>query len=145
MDILPGGCAANALGMPWNSALFLGGALDGHQRVLIFSQNMMDRWKEFVTRASVILGAAVIDDVRGLCVLAFLRHPQQLGQQFLRLAAGSNWLRLATQTQGRTIPDWVKCRSSQVCRGNLLWVSYGAAKGVGSDPTLILQLRRLRQ
>src|SRR5277367_163189 len=66
-----GAGAAHALGLPWNSALFLGGALTATS-VSISARTLMDAGKMTSPEASVILGAAVIDDVMGLFVLAFL-------------------------------------------------------------------------
>ncbi|MGC2616223.1 MAG: cation:proton antiporter [Terracidiphilus sp.] len=63
--------AAYLLGLPWNSAMFLGGALTATS-VSISARTLMDAGKMTTPEASVILGAAVIDDVMGLFVLAFL-------------------------------------------------------------------------
>ncbi|MGB7548174.1 MAG: cation:proton antiporter [Terracidiphilus sp.] len=66
-----GAGAAHLLGLPWNSACFLGGALTATS-VSISARTLMDAGKMTTPEASVILGAAVIDDVMGLFVLAFL-------------------------------------------------------------------------
>ncbi len=66
-----GAGAAHFLGLPWNSALFLGGALTATS-VSISARTLMDAGRMTSPEASVILGAAVIDDVMGLFVLAFL-------------------------------------------------------------------------
>jgi Kef-type K+ transport system membrane component KefB len=66
-----GAGAARLLGLPWSSALFLGGALTATS-VSISARTLMDAGKMTSPEASVILGAAVIDDVMGLFVLAFL-------------------------------------------------------------------------
>jgi Kef-type K+ transport system membrane component KefB len=63
--------AAHLLGLPWSSACFLGGALTATS-VSISARTLMDAAKMTTPEASVILGAAVIDDVMGLFVLAFL-------------------------------------------------------------------------
>src|SRR6201993_2039974 len=63
--------AAHLLGLPWSSACFLGGALTATS-VSISARTLMDAGKMTTPEASVILGAAVIDDVMGLFVLAFL-------------------------------------------------------------------------
>lgn len=63
--------AAHLLGLPWNSACFLGGALTATS-VSISARTLMDAGRMTTPEASVILGAAVIDDVMGLFVLAFL-------------------------------------------------------------------------
>lgn len=66
-----GAGAAHLFGMSWNAAWFLGGALTATS-VSISARTLMDAGKMTSTEASVILGAAVIDDVMGLFVLAFL-------------------------------------------------------------------------
>jgi Kef-type K+ transport system membrane component KefB len=66
-----GAGAAHLLGLPWSSALFMGGALTATS-VSISARTLMDAGKMTTPEASVILGAAVIDDVMGLFVLAFL-------------------------------------------------------------------------
>ncbi len=66
-----GAGAAHMLGLPWSSACFLGGALTATS-VSISARTLMDARKMTSTEATVILGAAVIDDVMGLFVLAFL-------------------------------------------------------------------------
>jgi Kef-type K+ transport system membrane component KefB len=66
-----GAGAAHLLGLPWSSACFLGGALTATS-VSISARTLMDAGKMNTKEASVILGAAVIDDVMGLFVLAFL-------------------------------------------------------------------------
>src|SRR5438270_9319891 len=58
-------------GLPWNTACFLGGALTATS-VSISARTLMDAGKMSSPEASVILGAAVIDDVMGLFVLAAL-------------------------------------------------------------------------
>lgn len=63
--------AGHLLGLPWSSACFLGGALTATS-VSISARTLMDAGKMTSPEASVILGAAVIDDVMGLFVLAFL-------------------------------------------------------------------------
>lgn len=66
-----GAGAAHMFGLPWSSACFLGGALTATS-VSISARTLMDAGKMQTSEASVILGAAVIDDVMGLFVLAFL-------------------------------------------------------------------------
>lgn len=66
-----GAGAAHLLGLPWSTACFLGGALTATS-VSISARTLMDAGKMNTPEASVILGAAVIDDVMGLFVLAFL-------------------------------------------------------------------------
>ena len=66
-----GSSAGHMLGLPWHVALFLGGALTATS-VSISARTLMDAGRMASPEASVILGAAVIDDVMGLFVLAFL-------------------------------------------------------------------------
>ena len=66
-----GAGVAHLLGVRWTSAWFLGGALTATS-VSISARTLMDAGKMTSPEASVILGAAVIDDVMGLFVLAFL-------------------------------------------------------------------------
>jgi Kef-type K+ transport system membrane component KefB len=66
-----GAGAAHLMGLPWSTACFLGGALTATS-VSISARTLMDAQKMTSPEATVILGAAVIDDVMGLFVLAFL-------------------------------------------------------------------------
>jgi len=66
-----GAGVAHLLGIGWNAAWFLGGALTATS-VSISARTLMDAGRMTSPEASVILGAAVIDDVMGLFVLAFL-------------------------------------------------------------------------
>jgi len=66
-----GAAASHLFGLSWSTACFLGGALTATS-VSISARTLMDAGKMTSTEASVILGAAVIDDVMGLFVLAFL-------------------------------------------------------------------------
>jgi len=69
--LLLGAGAAHLLGISWRAAFFIGGALAATS-VSISARTLMDAGKMVTREASVILGAAVIDDVMGLFVLAFL-------------------------------------------------------------------------
>lgn len=66
-----GAGAAHLMGMAWGPACFLGGALTATS-VSISARTLMDAGRMTSPEATVILGAAVIDDVMGLFVLAFL-------------------------------------------------------------------------
>src|SRR5437588_11997132 len=68
---LLGAGVGHLLGLSWPSAFFMGGALTATS-VSISARTLMDAGKMASTEATVILGAAVIDDVMGLFVLAFL-------------------------------------------------------------------------
>jgi Kef-type K+ transport system membrane component KefB len=109
-----GAGAAHALGLPWNSALFLGGALTATS-VSISARTLMDAGKMSTPEASVILGAAVIDDVMGLFVLAFLAASATTGTK-----ASSLWSRMVRQSVG-------SIRSSCSCAGSPPMSRYPAA------------------
>src|SRR6266498_4814785 len=66
-----GAGVGHLMGLSWTTACFLGGALTATS-VSISARTLMDAGKMSSPEASVILGAAVIDDVMGLFVLAFL-------------------------------------------------------------------------
>src|SRR5262249_9047605 len=88
-----GAGVAHILGLPWSGAWFLGGALTATS-VSISARTLMDAGKMTSPEASVILGAAVIDDVMGLFVLAFLAAScSSKGAQSFGLAPMlSDWL-----------------------------------------------------
>jgi len=136
-----GAGAAHALGLPWNSALFLGGALTATS-VSISARTLMDAGKMSSPEASVILGAAVIDDVMGLFVLAFLAASSTTGTTDSFGVAGwaSNWLKLHSDTAAQH-PMLVQMSLIAACVAIFFAISYGAAKR-WLDP-LIVQLRRL--
>jgi Kef-type K+ transport system membrane component KefB len=136
-----GAGAAHLLGLPWNSALFLGGALTATS-VSISARTLMDAGKMSSPEASVILGAAVIDDVMGLFVLAFLAasasgsHPDSFGVA----NAASLWLQQHAPWAGAH-PLLIQMLMISVCVALFFFIAYGAAKR-WLDP-LILQLRKL--
>lgn len=66
-----GAGVAHLFGLSWQTSFFLGGALTATS-VSISARTLMDAGRMTTPEASVILGAAVIDDVMGLFVLAFL-------------------------------------------------------------------------
>lgn len=66
-----GAGVAHLLGLSWTVSCFLGGALTATS-VSISARTLMDAGKMSSPEATVILGAAVIDDVMGLFVLAIL-------------------------------------------------------------------------
>lgn len=136
-----GAGAAHLLGLPWNSALFLGGALTATS-VSISARTLMDAGKMSSPEASVILGAAVIDDVMGLFVLAFLAASSSASnaESFGVANAVSFWLQ-------QRVP-WAAAHSLLVqmllisaCVALFFFIAYGAAKR-WLDP-LVLQLRKL--
>src|SRR5712672_3086299 len=66
-----GAAIGHLLGLSWQTAFFLGGALTATS-VSISARTLMDAGRMTSPEATVILGAAVIDDVMGLFVLACL-------------------------------------------------------------------------
>src|SRR5207302_5616781 len=84
---------ARLFGLSWTTALFLGGALTATS-VSISARTLMDAAKMSSAEASVILGAAVIDDVMGLFVLAFLAASSTSAKvdAFGFAPMASNWL-----------------------------------------------------
>ena len=71
-----GAGVGHLLGLSWQTAWFLGGALTATS-VSISARTLMDAGRCPRRKRTVILGAAVIDDVMGLFVLAFLAPPRQ--------------------------------------------------------------------
>jgi Kef-type K+ transport system membrane component KefB len=136
-----GAGAGHALGLPWNSALFLGGALTATS-VSISARTLMDAGRMQSPEASVILGAAVIDDVMGLFVLAFLAASSNAGgaDAFGVAPAASFWLQKHAPLAGRH-PLVVQMSMITLSVGAFFVFGYGAAKR-WLDP-LILQFRRL--
>src|SRR3954451_7232627 len=68
---LLGAAVGHLFGLSWTTSCFLGGALTATS-VSISARTLMDAGRMSSPEATVILGAAVIDDVMGLFVLAFL-------------------------------------------------------------------------
>jgi Kef-type K+ transport system membrane component KefB len=136
-----GAGAAHALGLPWSSACFLGGALTATS-VSISARTLMDAGKLNTSEASVILGAAVIDDVMGLFVLAFLAASCSTGPQnsFGVAPALSSWLQQRIPWAAQH-PLLVQMSLIAICVAVYFFVAYGAARR-WSDP-LIRQLRKM--
>jgi len=136
-----GAGAAHMLGLPWNSALFLGGALTATS-VSISARTLMDAGKMSSPEASVILGAAVIDDVMGLFVLAFLAASSSTSntESFGVANASSYWLQHhAPWAAAHSL--LVQMLSISVCVALFFFSAYGAAKR-WLDP-LVIQMRKL--
>ena len=123
-----GAGAAHLLGLPWSSACFLGGALTATS-VSISARTLMDAGKMTSPEASVILGAAVIDDVMGLFVLAFLAAScSTTGASDFGLAPMlSNWLQQHVPIAAQH-PLVVQMTLIAVCVTTFFVVSYGAAQ-----------------
>src|SRR5882757_1666389 len=88
-----GAGVGHLFGLSWTTACFLGGALTATS-VSISARTLMDAGKMASPEATVILGAAVIDDVMGLFVLAGLAASIATGQgeAFGVSAMASTWL-----------------------------------------------------
>lgn len=136
-----GAGAAHLLGLPWSSSLFLGGALTATS-VSISARTLMDAGKLNTTEASVILGAAVIDDVMGLFVLAFLAAScSTVGPSAFGVApALSNWLQQHIPWADQH-PLIVQMSLIAICVAVFFVIAYGAARR-WSD-SLIRQLRKM--
>jgi Kef-type K+ transport system membrane component KefB len=136
-----GAGAAHLLGLPWSSAMFLGGALTATS-VSISARTLMDAGKMTSPEASVILGAAVIDDVMGLFVLAFLAAScSTTGASAFGVAPmASNWLQLHFPIAARH-PLVVQMTLISICVSAFFFVAYGAAQR-WVDP-LMRQFRKL--
>jgi Kef-type K+ transport system membrane component KefB len=136
-----GAGAGHALGLPWNSALFLGGALTATS-VSISARTLMDAGKMSSPEASVILGAAVIDDVMGLFVLAFLAASSSTStaHSFGVAASSSYWLQQHSYFAAQH-PLLVQMLLISICVAVFFVGAYAVAKR-WLDP-LIVQMRRL--
>src|SRR5712692_451148 len=90
---LLGAGVGHLFGLSWRTACFLGGALTATS-VSISARTLMDAGQMSSPEATVILGAAVIDDVMGLFVLAFLAASSTSahGESFGLAAAASGRL-----------------------------------------------------
>jgi len=135
-----GAGVGHLLGLSWTVSLFIGGALTATS-VSISARTLMDAGRMSSNEATVILGAAVIDDVMGLFVLAFLAASiTTKGQSFGMASMSSAWLqqRLAPAA---THPLVVQMLMIGVFATLFFVVGYTAAKR-WLDP-LILQLRKL--
>src|SRR5713101_8674549 len=137
---LLGAAVGHMLGLSWITACFLGGALTATS-VSISARTLMDAKQMISPEATVILGAAVIDDVMGLFVLAFLAASATTkGEAFGLAPMASTWLQQRFPlTAGHPLVVQMTLISLCVCL--FFVVGYGAAQR-WLDP-LILQLRKL--
>jgi Kef-type K+ transport system membrane component KefB len=138
---LLGAGVAHMFGLSWRTACFLGGALTATS-VSISARTLMDAGRMASKEATVILGAAVIDDVMGLFVLAFLAASitTEKGAAFGVASNVSNWL------QGKlpiaaSHPLIVQMTMISICVAVFFVVGYVLAKRF-LDP-LVLLLRKL--
>ena len=136
-----GAGVGHLLGLSWPSACFMGGALTATS-VSISARTLMDAGKMASTEATVILGAAVIDDVMGLFVLAFLAASSTTAklQAFGMAPMASTWLQRHWGPAAHH-PLIVQMFVITICVGLFFGIGYGAAQKF-LDP-LILQLRKL--
>ncbi|MGH9590109.1 MAG: cation:proton antiporter [Terracidiphilus sp.] len=138
---LLGTAAARMFGLSWNVALFLGGALTATS-VSISARTLMDAGRMDSPEASVILGAAVIDDVMGLFVLAFLTASASADAttKFGMVPEVASWIKGHLPAAARH-PLAVQMLLISVSVALFFFVGYGAAKR-WLDP-LIVQMRKL--
>lgn len=131
-----GAGVAHLLGMPWSSAWFLGGALTATS-VSISARTLMDAGKMTSPEASVILGAAVIDDVMGLFVLAFLAASSTSKAESFGLAPMlSNWLQHQSPAAAQH-PLFVQMSLIAICVTGFFVVAYAVANR-WADPLMRL-------
>jgi Kef-type K+ transport system membrane component KefB len=123
-----GASAAHFFGLSWSTACFLGGALTATS-VSISARTLMDAGKMASTEATVILGAAVIDDVMGLFVLAFLAASCGTGGTgaFGVAPLASNWLSHHWPWAGRH-PLAVQMTLIAICVGIFFVGAYAVAQ-----------------
>lgn len=123
-----GAGVGHLLGVPWSTAWFLGGALTATS-VSISARTLMDAGKMTSTEGTVILGAAVIDDVMGLFVLAFLAASCSSGgaEAFGFAPMLSHWLQSHLPSAARH-PLFVQMSIIALCVGAYFLVAYGFAK-----------------
>jgi Kef-type K+ transport system membrane component KefB len=135
-----GAGVGHLFGLSWITACFLGGALTATS-VSISARTLMDAGQMSSAEGTVILGAAVIDDVMGLFVLAFLAASiTTKGESFGVAPMASAWLRQRI-TSAAAHPLILQMMLISVSVGLFFVIGYGAAKR-WLDP-MMLQLRRL--
>ena len=135
-----GAGVGHLFGLPWTTACFLGGALTATS-VSISARTLMDAGKMSSPEASVILGAAVIDDVMGLFVLAGLAASiTAKGEAFGVSAMASSWLQRQTSVAADH-PLLVEMIAISICVTAFFVVGYVAARR-WLDPVM-RELRKL--
>jgi Kef-type K+ transport system membrane component KefB len=137
---LLGAGVGHLFGLSWRTACFLGGALTATS-VSISARTLMDAGKMSSPEATVILGAAVIDDVMGLFVLAFLAASGSVTHSGFGLAPiASAWLQEKLPL-AVAHPLIVQMLVISVCVSLFFFAGYGLANRF-LDP-LIRQFRKL--
>ena len=136
-----GAGAGHVFGLSWTTACFLGGALTATS-VSISARTLMDAGKMSSREASVILGAAVIDDVMGLFVLAGLAASMVTthGESFGVAGLASSWLQQRSPLAAGH-PLLVQMTAIGFCVAAFFVVGYAAARR-WLDPAMRL-LRKL--
>jgi Kef-type K+ transport system membrane component KefB len=135
-----GAGVGHLFGLSWQTACFLGGALTATS-VSISARTLMDAGQMSSPEASVILGAAVIDDVMGLFVLAFLSASAGTKGEIFGLAPmASEWVQHRLPFAANH-PLLIQMIAISICVCLFFVIGYGAAQR-WLDP-LILQLRKL--
>lgn len=123
-----GAGAAHLLGLSWSSACFMGGALTATS-VSISARTLMDAGKMTTPEASVILGAAVIDDVMGLFVLAFLAAScSTAGPEAFGVAPTVSFWLQHHWPWAAAHPLTVQMSIIALCVGTFFFIAYGAAQ-----------------
>lgn len=138
---LLGAGVGHLFGLSWQTACFLGGALTATS-VSISARTLMDAGQMASPEATVILGAAVIDDVMGLFVLAFLAASvtSNHGEAFGIAPMASSWLQQRSAFAAAH-PLVIQMSAISACVTVYFIVGYGAARR-WLDP-LMRQLRKL--
>lgn len=138
---LLGAGVAHLFGLSWATSCFIGGALTATS-VSISARTLMDAGKMSSPEATVILGAAVIDDVMGLFVLALLAasSTSSQGESFGVASATTAWL-VPRVSFAAHHPLVVQMMVISLCVATFFAVGYGAARR-WLDP-LMKQLRKL--
>jgi Kef-type K+ transport system membrane component KefB len=138
---LLGAGVGHLFGLSWTTSCFLGGALTATS-VSISARTLMDAGQMASQEATVILGAAVIDDVMGLFVLAFLAASitTTKGTAFGLAPMLSAWLQQKF-VPAASHPLVVQMAMISICVAVFFTVGYMAAKR-WLDP-LVHQLRKL--
>jgi len=135
-----GAGVGHVLGLSWKTACFMGGALTATS-VSISARTLMDAGRMASSEGTIILGAAVIDDVMGLFVLALLAASTAVkGQAFGLAPMASEWLQRQV-APAAAHPLAIQMIMLSVCVAAFFVAGYLAAKRWLD--MLILQLRRL--
>ena len=137
---LLGAGVGHLFGLNWTTSCFLGGALTATS-VSISARTLMDAGQLSSPEGTVILGAAVIDDVMGLFVLALLAASTTTKGEAFGLAPMASALLQQKIPWAASHPLIVQMTMISICVGIFFVVGYGAAQR-WLNP-LILQLRKL--